>query len=155
MQFKRIYHTCHPEKNRANKSRKIFHAIEIPSVDDLKSMIRLNLTKNNEVDTDDINPATKAFSLDISEIKGKTMRRKPALVVNNIVELPDELININQDVTLSINSIIVNSLKFLSTISYNLYYRTAQHISNITASLYEVCMSKVINACRRRGFSIA
>ena len=96
-----------------------------PLVDDLKSMIRLNLIKNNEVTTDDINAAIEEFCLNIAEIKDKRTRRKPEPVVNNIIELPHELININQDVTLSIYGMTVNFLKFLLKISYNIYYRIA------------------------------
>jgi hypothetical protein len=58
----------------------------LPTVDDLKAMIRMNLIKNNVVTTEDVNLAMKAYGPDISGIKGKTMRQKPTTVVNNTVE---------------------------------------------------------------------
>ncbi len=48
----------------------------------------------------------------------------------------------------------VNSLKFLSTISHDLYYRTAQYIAKPVASVYEVCMDKLLAVYKKGGFNI-
>ena len=63
--------------------------METPTVDDLKAMIIMNLINNNEVTMDDVKLATKAYGLDVGEIKGKTMRNRPMPVVSNIVEIPE------------------------------------------------------------------
>jgi hypothetical protein len=54
----------------------------------------MNLIKNNVVTTEDVTLATKAYAPDISGIKGKTTRQKPTTVESNIVEIPDELLDI-------------------------------------------------------------
>ena len=84
----------------------------------------MNLIKNNNVTTKDVNLALKAFGPDIAAIKGKTTRSKPPPVVDNIIELPEELIEINKDIELSVDGITVNSLKFFTTISHNIYYES-------------------------------
>ena len=60
---------------RAKKARKLFEAMDTPTIQDLKAMIRMNLIRNNEVTTEDVNLAKKAFGPDVGAIKGKTTRR--------------------------------------------------------------------------------
>ena len=84
----------------------------------------MNLIRNNKVTTANVNLVNKIYGPDIAAIKGKTTRRAPAPVIDNVIELPPELIEVNQDVTISMDGMTVNSLKFLSTISHGIYYRT-------------------------------
>jgi hypothetical protein len=126
-----------------------------PTVDDLKAMIHMNLIKNNVVTADDVKLATKAYGPDVGNIKGKTTRSKPTPVTSNIVEIPDELLEIQQDPTLSMDGLTVNSLKFLSTISHDLYYRTVQYVAKPVASIYKVCMDKLLVLYKRGGFTIS
>ena len=117
------------QQERAKKARALYRALGTPSLDDLKAMIRMNLINNNSVTTKDINLAARAFGPDVAAIKGKTTRTNPAPAVSNLVEIPDELLETHQDVTISMDGLTVNSLKFLSTISHDIYYRTAQYLS--------------------------
>ncbi len=59
-------------------------------------MIRMNIIKNNEVTTADVNSATKAYGPDVGEIKGKTTRSKPVPVTSDIMEIPDKLLEVQQ-----------------------------------------------------------
>ena len=91
---------------------KLYHAIGTPTIKDLKAMIQINLIKNNQVTTEDVNLATKAYRPNIGTIKGKTRRTRPTLVVSNIIKLPDKLLEVQKDVTLSMDGMTVTSLKF-------------------------------------------
>ena len=71
----------------------------------------MNLIKDNVVTTDDVNLATKAYGPDVGGIKGKTTGRKPTPVTSNIVEIPDELPEVQQDLTLSMDGLTVNSIR--------------------------------------------
>ena len=104
------------QQGRAKKAHELYEAMGTPTVDDLKAMIRMNLIKNNVVTTDDVNLATKAYRPDVSGIKGKTTRKTPTTVESNIVEIPDELLEIQQDLKVSMDGMTVNSLKLLTTI---------------------------------------
>jgi hypothetical protein len=108
------------QQERAKKARELLEVMGIPRVDDLKAMIRMNLIKNNVVTTEDVILAMKAYGPDISGIKGKTTRQKPTTVESNIVEIPDELLEIQQDLKVSMDGMTVNSLKFLTVISHDL-----------------------------------
>eukprot|EP00957_Ditylum_brightwellii_P011422 863306-Ditylum_brightwellii.AAC.1 len=54
---------------RAKKARKLYGAMGTPKVEDLKTMVWMHLIRNNEVNTDDVNIATRAFGPDIRAIK--------------------------------------------------------------------------------------
>ncbi len=43
------------QQKRAKKARELYEAMGAPTMDDLKAMIRLNLIKNNQASTDDVN----------------------------------------------------------------------------------------------------
>ena len=116
------------QQGKVKMTRKLYHAMGTPTVDDLKAMIRINLIRINIVATADVNLATKVFGPDIGSIKGKTNRRKPTPVVSNIVDIPDELLELQKDLTLSLDGMTINSLNFLTTISHDLMYRTAQYV---------------------------
>ena len=90
----------------------------------------MNLIRNNIVTTADVNLATKLFGPDIGSIKGKTTRRKPTPVVSNIVDIPDELLELQKDLTLSLDGMTINSLNFLTKIYHDLMYRTAQYVQH-------------------------
>ena len=126
----------------------------MPTIDNLKALIRMNLIRNNLVTTEDVNLATKAYGADIGTIKDKTTRTRPAPVISNLVEIPDELLEVQKDVILSINGMTVNSLKKFITISHELFYRTAQYVSTNVASEYEQCMDELLAVYKRGQFAI-
>jgi hypothetical protein len=68
--------------------------------------------------------------------------------------MPDELLEIQQDLAVSMDGLTVNSLKFLSTISHDLYYQTAQYVAKPVASVYEAYMDKLLAVYKRGGFNI-
>jgi hypothetical protein len=95
------------QQKRARRARELYETMGTPTVDDLKAMTSMNLIKNNVVTTDDINLATKAYGPDVGGIKGKTTRNKPTPVTSNIVEIPDELLEVQQDFTVSMDGLTV------------------------------------------------
>ena len=94
----------------------------MPTLQDLKAMIYINLIKDNKIKSSDIDLAKRTFGLDIGCIKAKSTRNKPILVQSNIIDILEELLEVHQDLTLSINGMKVNSLPFLTTISHNIYF---------------------------------
>ena len=101
-----------------------------PSIQDLKTIIIMNLVKDNEITLKDIDIAENAYGPDIGIIKGKTTRRNKNKSENDMIEMPEELISENRYLKISVNTINVNGLTFFTSISHELYYRTAQYIPN-------------------------
>ena len=113
-----------------------------PMLDDLKATIQIFLVKNNEVSSDYVNFSSKDYGTDVKEIKGKTTRiRKPVPVISNIVKLPKEFMEVQQDLTFLMDGLAVNSVKLPFTISHELYYRTYQYVTKPVASIYKGCMA--------------
>ena len=102
---------------KAKKARTLLHALGCPSIKDLRAIITSNAIKNYDVTLDDINMAETIFGPDVASIKGKTTRKKVKPVVHNLVKVPTELLNTHKNVELCMDTIKVNGLPFLLTIS--------------------------------------
>lgn len=139
---------------RAKRARELYHALGTPSLNDFKAIIRMNAISNNPVTSEDIKCAEKIFGPDIGGLKGKTTRRTPAPVVNDQLEIPKELITAQKEVTLSMDGMKVNGLYFLTTISHNLYYRTAQWVPHQTSEVYHDTLLQVLRVYTLAGFKV-
>ena len=138
--------------DRAKRARDLYHALGTPSINDFKAMLRMNTITNNPVTTEDINIAEKIFGIDIGRMKVKTTRRKPAPVVNDYVEIPKELIATQREVTLCMDSMKVNGIVFLTAVSKNLQYRTAQFVKHQTAEVYREALKELFRIYNTGGF---
>ena len=142
------------QRNRAKKARKAFQALGTPTLDDFKAMLRMNLIRDAKITTTDINLAEKAFGPDVGSMKGKTARSRPLPAQSNLIDIPHELLRINEDIVLSIDGLSVNTLKFLTTISHDVFYRTGQHLNEANAQNYEECMKELYTLYKQGGFTI-
>jgi hypothetical protein len=88
----------------------------LPSIQDFKAIISSNAIRNNPVTLEDINIAERIFGPEIRRIKGTTTRTKPTPVISNYIEIPEELINKQKNVTLCIDTMYVNGITFLTTV---------------------------------------
>jgi len=143
------------QQKRATLARELYESMGTPTVDDLKAMIRMNLMKNDVVTTAEVNLGMKAYGPDIWGIKGKTTRSQLTPVASNLVKIPEELLDIQHGLIISMDGLTVNSLKLPSTISHDLYYRTAQYVTSPVASVYEICMDEQLGVYKRGGFTIS
>ena len=69
-------------------------------IQDLKAILRMNSIKNCPVTTKDVDLAEKIFGANITSLKGKTTQCKPTPMVQDIVEIPCELMEAHQDVNM-------------------------------------------------------
>ena len=72
---------------------------------------------------------------------------------NRPFQIPEELVQRNKNLELSIDTIYVNGMLFLKSISHELYYRTAQFLPSKKKNNYINCMKEIINICRFEEFS--
>jgi hypothetical protein len=139
---------------RAKKARDLYHALGTPSVQDFKAMLRMNIIANNPVTIEDIEIAEQIFGSDIGSLKGKTTRKKPIPVVNDYIAIPEELYAKQQDIILCIDGIKVNGMLFLTTVSKNLFYRTAQYVESKSISRFKEALKEIIMIYNKAGFKI-
>ena len=133
----------------------MYHSIWTPSIADLKAAIHMNAITNSPVTTADVDLAEKIFGPDIATIKGKATQQKPMPVTSGVIEIPKELIAAQQDVTLCMDDMKVNGLWFLTSISRNIYYRTAQYVMKKEATEYLEAIEEIIAIYNRAGFCLA
>jgi hypothetical protein len=137
------------------RARDLFHALGTPSVHDLKAIIQMpDGITNCPVTTKHLDYAEGIFGPDIGDLKGKTTRRKPAPVVDDHVAIPRELIAAQYAVTLCLDGMRINSVPFLTTISKNIMYRTAQWVAHQTVEVYRKRISEVIRLYHTGGLRV-
>jgi Reverse transcriptase (RNA-dependent DNA polymerase) len=139
---------------KAKVARQLYHSLGTPSVKDFKTIIITNSIKNLPVTLEDIKTAEAIYGPDIGALKGKTTRKKPYPVVLDYIEVPKELIATHQNVTLCMDGMNINGIPFLTTVSRNLMYRTAEWIPNQSAQSYRSVLDNVFRIYNRAGFKI-
>ena len=77
---------------RAKKARALYHIVGTPTVENFKALLKMNVIKNCPVTSEDVTMAEKIFGPDISNLKGKSTRRKVESVRDDNIEIPKELI---------------------------------------------------------------
>jgi hypothetical protein len=139
---------------RAKMARQIYHSLGTPSINDFKAILKMNAIRNLPITIEDIKLAEQIFGPDIGSLKGKTTRGKPSPVVSDYIEIPQELINNHQDIVLCMDGMMINGISFLTTISRNIMYRTAEWIENKTSKAYRSVLDNVFRIYNRAGFKI-
>ena len=119
----------------AKQGLDLYETMGTPTLDDLEVVICINIIKNNVVTTDNANLATKAYGPYVGGIKGKNTRSGPTTVVRNIVEIPNEFLEVQKYLTVSMDQFTLNYLKILSKITHKIYYRTTQYVAKPVTSV--------------------
>ena len=76
----------------------------------------MNVIQNCPVTVEDVNISEKIFGPDMSSLKGKSTRRKPKPVRNNLIEIPQEIITKHHDINLCMDTMYVNECGILTAI---------------------------------------
>ena len=143
-----------PQLKKAQRVKTLQNALGMPSFQDMKAMITMNLIKDNEITNEDIDLAETIYGKSIGEIKGKTTRINSQYKRNDTIDIPEELIYKNRDVELSLDTMYVNGLMFLTSISHNIYYRTAQYLPSRKAINYVRNLQEIINIYKHAEFNV-
>lgn len=84
-----------------------------------------NLFKNCLITTEDVNLAEKIFGKDISALKGRSTKPSPENVVDDMIEIPEELIRKNDSIDLAIDLIFINQVILMTAINRTVKFRAA------------------------------
>ena len=74
---------------------KYLQALGTYSANDFKVTIRMNLTGDNEVTTEDVELAEKTFRPDIGELKGKVKRSRPLPIQSQAIDMSRGLLSLH------------------------------------------------------------
>ena len=75
-------------------------------------------------------------------------------MVDDYIEIPKELISTQQEVTLCMDGMKVDGLAFLTTVSRNLQYRTAQFVKHQTPGVYCEVLQEIFRVYNTGGFQV-
>ena len=70
------------------------------------------------------------------------------------MEILEELLSIQEEITLSIDRLSLNGLNILNNVSHDISHRTGQNIGEAKAENYEVCMNEIYYLYRKSEFII-
>ncbi|KAL7577185.1 hypothetical protein ACA910_003520 [Epithemia clementina (nom. ined.)] len=139
---------------RAKTAQALYYAIGTPSLKDFKMIVQSNVIRNSPVTVEDIDLAEQIFGPDIGSLKGKSTRQRPTPIVNDYIEIPSELILQHEDVQLCIDTMFINGLPFLTTISRQIMYRTACYLQQQSMDHYWSALKDVFRIYNAAGFRI-
>ena len=140
---------------RAKEARALYHKVGAPRMENLKAMIRANMIANCPVTVEDINIAQEIFGDDVSTLKGKSTRRKPKPVQDDLIEVPKEIMKKHHRLTLSIDAMHVNKIPMLTTIDHTIKYRGLVPMKNTTADEFYASLDMVVRKYNDAGFTVA
>jgi hypothetical protein len=138
---------------RAKIARKALGLVGYPSPMDFKNMVRSNMINNCTVTSPDIANANKIFGPDRPTLRGNIVRIKPSPVVTDYVQIPREIVSLNNNVTLLINIMFVNSLPFMVSVSRKIKFTTLEFLHGRKQPQL-VTSIKNINLYQTRGFTV-
>ena len=121
----------------------------------LKDLVRNNRLKKCSITLADIDNAEIIFGHQArSNLRGGTSRAKPDKVNTSTVEIPRDFYKLHKFVTLSADVMFCNGLPFLTTVSENINFLTAEFLPTRGAEHLSSTITKVLNLYGRNGFIV-
>jgi len=106
----------------AKQARRLYHIVGCPTVENFKHILRQNIIKNCPVTVEDVNIAEKIFGPDIGALKGKTVRKAPIRVKEDLVEIPPEIYDKHKDIVYCMDIMYVNGMPMLTGIDRSIRF---------------------------------
>ncbi len=139
----------------ADDARKLYHLIGTPSLKNFKAIVKGNMIKNIPISVDDIDRAEKIYGPDIYAIKGKSTRSAPKPVVNNLIEIPKELITKNYKLDLCIDVVYVCGIPFLTGIDKQIKYRSVVYLDGRESIDFYKAINAILRKYNKAGFIVS
>ena len=138
----------------AATARRLMGMIGAPSEREFQGLVQMNLIKDCPITSTDIINAHKIYGPDLANIRGKTARRAPTHVHTDIIEIPQQILDNQQFLTLTADIMFVNTVPFLVTSSRNINLTTIEHAPTRTADKLGTLLHRVMNVYTRAGFTV-
>ena len=120
----------------------------------LLHIIDNNMVKGLPITRQDVKLAEKIYGPNVYALKGKTTNRKVDHVVAPITNIPKQLLKKYKNVTLCIDVMFVNNIKFLLTVSQHIDFVTAQYVPSKKYSGYVKPIEMICNMYAARWFMV-
>ena len=139
----------------AKLARILFHGGGRPSPANLKFICKTGWIKNNPVLTEDVIRATHIWGSDCSDLKGKSVRPHPPCVrAADVFEIPPEIKETHNPLTLSIDLIYICGMPMLTSIDHTIKYRCLIPLASRNAPELYSALDKIYRLYNHAGFEI-
>ena len=135
----------------ARRFQVMFNNISTPK---LLNIVHKNLVKGLPITRKDVKRAEEIYGPNVYALKGKTMNRKVDHVVAPITKIPKKILKEYKNITLCIDVMFINGIKFLLTVSQNIDFVTAQYVPSKKYSGYIKPIETVCNMYAKREFAV-
>jgi hypothetical protein len=138
----------------AKEARKLYHIVGTPTMNNFKSLLRMNVIQNFPVTVEDVNISEKIFGPDMSSLKGKSTRRKPKPVRSNLIEITKEIITKHHDIDLCMDDMDVNECGMLTAIDRTIKFQSLVPMNTKQHAEYYRALDQILRHYNRAGFVI-
>ena len=138
----------------AQQARDLQAGLGFPSIPDLKWIIKANMLKDCPVVSQDVDVSLQIWGKQVPMLKGKTVRRRPPVVTEDVIEVPKEIRTLHKRVTLVIDIFFVNGIPYFATLSLRICFLSVTHLSNRKIPSIFKALKNMHNYYLQRGFQI-
>ena len=139
---------------RAEKAQKLQETMGFPSLKAFLHMVDNNMIKNCPITRRDVMMAEDIFGVNVNIVKGKSVRRQPVHIREDILPVPPEILQRYGEVTLSIDVYHINGVRFFRSIARHLMFRITQPIADAKASTLLKQVQRTMSKYASRGFKV-
>ena len=142
------------DRKRAERAYKLQEIMQYPSDADFLKMVDNKVIKNCPITRRDIKMARDIYGKNTAMVKGKTVRKQVPHVREDIESVSDEILQQYKDVTLECDIFYVNGVRFISTISRHINFRTVRALTNARKETLLNAVKTVLGIYKVRGFKV-
>jgi hypothetical protein len=140
--------------NKAKQVRRALGMVGHPSEKDFRNMVSSNMITNCPVTPTDINAANKISGPNVASLKGKKVWVTQEPVLTSYVKVPQEIVDINKEITITADVMFVDGLGFMITSSRGVKFTTLDHVPTKSKANLINSLKKVFEIYTQRGFTI-
>ena len=133
------------EYEGTREARQEMHLLGFLSEQDSENIVRSNMIVNCPVKFYDVKKAKLIFGPDINLLKGKLVRRKPAMVVTDYSEIPRESLESRKELEVSTYILFIKKIPFLVSISGRLKFTTIEYLSSKNKIALVTSINKIVS----------
>ena len=108
-------------------------------------MVRSNMIVNFPVTFDDIKNTKLIFGPDITSVKGKALRHKPAIIPLDYVKIPQKILESRKHLEVSTDIIFIDKNLFLVRIIRGLKFTTIEYLFSKNYIVLVTSFNKIVS----------
>ena len=135
-------------------ARSGYYMVGAPDMNKFKLAVRAGMFKNCPLTESDIVVADKIYGPSVSALKGKNKRPTPRRVVDDWIEIPKELLDMNRKIDLCVDIMFINNVVIFTSIDTAVRYRMCVILRNRTKEALYEAIDKVLREYNHAQFTI-